>query len=155
MRRKERETSETAALKIADSCQWGILSMITPEGAPYCLPLNLVRDGQNFYFHSATAGQKLDCLRLNPRVCLSFVGTAQVVGRSFTTRYRSAVVRGWAREVTDRQEMCRALELLCRRLAADDMDAFPRELDNCLSAVAVWKIRMDTITGKSNWEERI
>ena len=43
MRRKDREMPRSFAEEIADTCEWAVLSMIDPAGAPYCVPLSIVR----------------------------------------------------------------------------------------------------------------
>ena len=51
MRRKDREMSEEFALKIIDKSRYGIVSMIDSDNMPYGLPLSIVRDDKNLYFH--------------------------------------------------------------------------------------------------------
>ena len=140
VRRKDRQMTEDFAWEVVDRCEYAVVAMTAEDGYPYCLPVNVVREGRNIYFHSAMAGRKAESLRLHPRVCLTCVGENQVLPERYTTLYASAVAFGTARELTDAREKTEALRLLCRRYAPNHMDGFD----------AVWCIAVEEITGKSN-----
>ena len=67
MRRKDRERDRAFAYDVIDRCEYGVAAMAGEGGAPYCVPLSLVRLGDTLYFHCALEGTKLDCLRRSPR----------------------------------------------------------------------------------------
>ena len=150
MRRKDRERDLAFAYEVLDSCDWMALSMTDGAGRPYCVPVQGVREGDCLYFHCAREGQKTDCLRARPEVCVTAVSRCEVVPGAFTTAYRSAVATGRAREVTGEEERLRALELLARRYAPEDMDRFAAETARYLPATAVWRISLEQVTGKEN-----
>ena len=150
MRRKERQMPEEFAWEVVDRCEYAVVAMTAGNGEPYCLPVNVVREGKNIYFHSAMAGRKAESLRLHPRVCLTCVGENQVLPERYTTLYASAVAFGTARELTDDGEKREALRLLCQRYAPDHMDLFDGAMAASLSRTAVWCIAVEEITGKSN-----
>lgn len=56
MRRKDREMDESFALGIMDKCECPVLSMADNNGEPYCVPISIVRDGQDIFFHCAKEG---------------------------------------------------------------------------------------------------
>lgn len=148
MRRKDREMPRSFAEKIADTCEWAVLSMTDPAGAPYCVPLSIVRQGDDVYFHTARLGRKIDCLRHNPRVCLACVGDTRRPPDKFTTEYESAILTGAAEEVENPAEKVHALRLLCQRHTPNNMESFDLEVARSLEATGVWKIRVDEMTGK-------
>lgn len=74
MRRSDREQSLEFSLALIDRCQHGTVAFATEDGAPYCIPLSLVRMGDKLYFHCAKEGHKTDLLRRDDRVCVTFVG---------------------------------------------------------------------------------
>ena len=150
MRRKDRQMTEDFAWEVVDRCEYAVIAMTAEDGTPYCLPVNVVREGRNIYFHSAMAGRKAESLRLHPRVCLTCVGENQVLPERYTTLYASAVAFGTARELTDAREKTEALRLLCRRYAPSHMDAVDAAMDASLGRTAVWCIAVEEITGKSN-----
>lgn len=148
MRRKDRERDRGFALSVVDRCAYAVLAMVTPEGAPYAVPLNIVRDGEWIYFHSAPAGQKAEVLRQSPAVCLTCVGATHVVEEKFTTEYESAVIRGNCEEVTEDARKIHALRVLCERYTPTNMGAFDDAIGRSLSRTAIFAIHIDEITGK-------
>lgn len=147
MRRSDRERDRQFALDVIDRCEYGVTAFVT-EGSPYCIPLSLVRVGEELYFHCALEGYKLDLLRKNPKVCISFVGSNVAATDAFTTYFQSAVVEGTAYEVTQREERIEALRALCRKLTPMNMGDFDNAIARSLSRTGVWGIHIDRITGK-------
>lgn len=147
MRREDRERDRQFALDVIDRCEYGVAAFVT-EGAPYCIPLSLVRVEEELYFHCALEGTKLDLLRKNPKVCISFVGSNVAATDAFTTYFQSAVVEGTAYEVTQREEKIEALRALCQKLTPANMADFDNAIVRSLGRTGVWGIHMDQITGK-------
>lgn len=148
MRRKDREMDREFALAVADKCEYAVLAMTDGEGAPYCIPVTIARDGEKIYFHSAKAGTKAELLRDHPQVCMSCVGDTCRVPEEFTTKYESAVLRGTARQVEDDETKIHALRLICQRHAAAGMANFDDAIQRSLSRTAIWEIQITDITGK-------
>jgi nitroimidazol reductase NimA-like FMN-containing flavoprotein (pyridoxamine 5'-phosphate oxidase superfamily) len=148
MRRKDREMPEEFARMVADKCEWAVLSMVDPEGKPYCIPITIVREDQAIYFHSARDGFKVECLKNNGAVCLTCVGETCRIPDKFTTEYESAIIRGIAGEVLDEQEKIRALRLLCRRHTPTNMSNFDKAIAESLAHTLVWRIDIEMMTGK-------
>lgn len=150
MRRKDRERDEAFAYDVIDRCQYGVAAMTGADGLPYCVPLSLVRLEDKLYFHCALEGTKLELLRQNPQVCVSFVAFNQAAEDKFTTYFQSANVLGTAVEVTDDQEKILALRALCEKLTPANMegDNFQRAIAKSLPRTGVWSIRIREVTGK-------
>lgn len=148
MRRKDRQQTEKFAWQVADEAPFACLSMVTPQGEPYQVPISPARQGDCFYFHCALEGKKVDCLAQHPNVCLSFVTGVEPIPAQYTTRYRSAIAFGTAKLVTEEAEKMLALELICRRYAASAMDGYVQEANRLLSRTGIWKVRVEAITGK-------
>ena len=90
----KRDANPEKGLEALDQCEYMVLAMTDGEGKPYCIPLNGVRAGEKIYFHCAKAGEKVDCLRTHPQVCLTAVGHQRVIQAIYETEYQCAVVRG-------------------------------------------------------------
>jgi nitroimidazol reductase NimA-like FMN-containing flavoprotein (pyridoxamine 5'-phosphate oxidase superfamily) len=149
MRRKDRAISEQAAWEILKKADHGVLSLISPEGEPYGLPLNYcVIDGA-IYFHCAMAGRKLDCLSANPAVSFCAIGSAEIIPREFTTRYESVIVFGRAGEVTGAEKTL-ALEGLIARFSGEFPDEGLAMIESMGDVTKVIKISIESLTGKSN-----
>ncbi len=152
MRRKDRERDRAFAYDVIDRCEYGVAAFCTGEEMPYCIPLSLVRAGDYLYFHCALQGRKLDLLRADPRVCVTFVTDAEPAyvaeGNTYTTWFKSAVVTGTAFEVTDPGQKTEALRALCEKLLSDHMAGFERAVSQSLPVTGVWGIRMEEAVGK-------
>ena len=147
MRKTERERDAAFAMQVFRDADYATLSMVTPDGKPYAVPVNAVTDGAVFYFHCAGEGEKPEILRRNPAVCLSAVSYAAVVPEKLTTLYRSAVVKGSAEFVTDPAEKARALRLITERFAPEQVSMLDTHGD-CAQRAVIVKILPAVITGK-------
>ena len=158
MRRKDRLKDRSFCNELMDTCTHGVVAVATDEGAPYCLPLSLVRVNDDLYFHGAKVGRKLDLMRKHPQVCVTFVGRdepAFVPPTEYTTYFRSVIATGTASEVTDFDEKVMALRALCEKTTPDAMggDYFKNAIAHSESVTAVWKIHLDTVSGKEKSEK--
>lgn len=147
MRKFDRQKSAEWALEVFDRAPYVTVSMTRPDGTPYGLPLSLVRrDSETFYFHCAAEGEKLDCLGVNPVVCLSAVSKCtprfEEERNNFTEYYHSAVALGEASIVSDDDEKITALSLLCERLLPKYMDHFDEAIARSLDRTTVVRIRL-------------
>lgn len=153
MRRKDRSRGKEFSLELIDRCTHGVMALTTGEDTPYCLPLSLVRVGDALYFHCAHQGRKVELMRINPKVCVTFVGgdrPAYLDKGEYTTFFQSVIVTGTVREVTDDGEKTEALRALCQKLTpqAMDGDKFEQAVSRSLPATGVWRIDMEEISGK-------
>lgn len=152
MRRNDRAQSRDFSLALIDRCTHGVMALSTGEAVPYCLPLSFVRVGDGLYFHCARQGRKVDLMRRFPQVCVTFVGDDQpafVAPNEYTTYFQSAIVTGTASEVTDPGEKTAALRALCQKVTPEFMDGFEAAIEKSLAITAVWKVRMEDISGKA------
>lgn len=86
------------------------------DGAPYVIPTIHWREDHTLYFHGSVASRMLRSLREGVDACVTVtLLDGLVLARStfhHSMNYRSVVVFGKAREVTDREEKLRALGAL-------------------------------------------
>ena len=122
--------------------------MVYQKGYPYCIPISIVRENENIYFHCAKDGKKVELMRKCPNVCMTFVGNTYREKDKFTTKYESAIAYGIAQEVYLEEEKVIALRMLCERHTPTNMENFEKEIAKSLSKTAVWKVTIDSITGK-------
>lgn len=153
MRRKDREMDAAFALEVLQKAPYVTVSMTRPDGTPYAVPLSLAAgeaetagDGDIFYFHCAKEGEKLECIRHNPAVCLSAVSYCRPVVSpkegDFTLEYKSAIAMGHAELVEDEHEKVEALRAICSRFLPQHMDAFDDAVARSLHVTAVVRIRL-------------
>ena len=148
MRRKDRERDEAFARDVLERCDYATLAMTDEQGQPYCVPISPAMVDGSLCFHSARHGRKADILRANPAVCVSAVCDVRPVPADFTTEFSSAIAFGTAAELVDDAEKIAALRALCQRYAASNMEGFDEAIERSLHRTAVWKVSIDSITGK-------
>ncbi len=152
MQRADRKLSQEQAIEILKKGTWGVLSSVCDDGLPYGVPISYVTDGgYTVYFHGAKAGQKLDNLAHNNRVCLTVVPTAEINPQKLTMRYESAMAFGTAQVVIDEREREKAFELLIEQLAptfAEDNRA--KYIARFADEAVIIRMDVEYISGKAN-----
>lgn len=153
MRRSDRARDMAFSLALVDRCTHGIMAMSSNDCTPYCLPLSFVRIGHSLYFHCARQGRKIDLLKENPNVCVTFVGQDQPAleaPNNFTTYFQSVIITGVAREVLDQQEKIEALRALCHKVLPQYMSdgRFESAITQSLPVTSVWCISIEEVSGK-------
>ena len=154
MRRKDRERDAAFAWEVFKTAPYAVLAMVTSEGKPYCVPVNMVADPEHqaLYFHCAAEGRKIDHLRANPAVSVNAVSAVANVSAGLTTGYRSANAQGTAVLVEDTEEKLGALRLLTATLAPERLSTLDDYMakEGCLAHTAIVRVDVKEITGKEN-----
>ena len=152
MRRKDRQLPEAEAVRLLESCRFGVLCTVCADGTPYGIPMNHVLDGHILYMHCASAGGlKLENIARSPRACFTVVGgtglreeaAKEGAGEGSRLRPRSAVAFGSVRILTDETEKLHGLDMLRR--------GRPRSLPadaGVLQKVHVLRFDIEQLTGK-------
>ena len=125
----------------------GILSLVDSDGQPYGVPVSFAYDGEGrIYLHSAPAGRKIDCIAYESRCSFCVVAKDHIVPDEFTSYFRSVIVQGKIRTVTDHEELMKGLLLLCDKYSPG-IDP-TSEIARCISHVVVLCIDIEYMTGK-------
>ncbi len=148
MRRKDREMDRTFALEVIDKCPYAVASIVLPDGLPYGIPLSIARIDDVIYFHCAPQGKKIDALLQNPHISIACVGHVAPRQDDFTTEYESAIVFGMAIRVDNDAEKIEALRAISLRYTPENMKNFDDAIARSLARTDVWKVRIDSISGK-------
>ncbi|WP_313340444.1 pyridoxamine 5'-phosphate oxidase family protein [Sedimentibacter sp.] len=170
MRRKDREMSKEFGIEVIDKASYGVVSMIDENNEPYGIPLSIVRDGNNLYFHSALDGKKVRIFEKTPAVSVTFVGQVKIpetltaeelteiskdktkadtlISKVFTTEYESAIVKGKIKLVEDEEEKLKSIKLICEKFTPSKMDFFNLAIESGLQIVNMYKIEIHEITAK-------
>jgi nitroimidazol reductase NimA-like FMN-containing flavoprotein (pyridoxamine 5'-phosphate oxidase superfamily) len=122
-RRPQRARADRAALDaILDEAPVVHLGFVADGGQPLVLPTTFVRMGRAIYLHGAAANRTLRAGAAGAELCAAVtLLDGLVLARSafhHSMNYRSAVIFGRAREVTDPAEKTRALAALVDRFVA-------------------------------------
>ena len=129
MRRNRQALSEEQIDTVLRRGSVGTLAVLGDGGYPYAVPLSYVYHNGRIYFHCAVSGHKLDAIRSCDRVSFSVIDQNEIVPAEFTTYYRSALVFGRARIVSDPAEIMDAMRALSAKYSPKESeDAFRIEM---------------------------
>lgn len=149
MRRKDRLLSQEDAMRILQEGEYGVLSLLTPEGTPYGVPLTYaLEQGQrlSLYMHCARDGRKLDCLQAGKAAHFAVVGATRVVPQRFSIEYESVMLEGTLAEVTDEEEKLHGLLCIAGKYsAAFDGAAYAAAAGK---ATRVLRLDVESMSGK-------
>ena len=104
MRRNKQALSPAQCEAVLARGSSGVLAVSGDDGYPYAVPLSYVYAGGRLYFHCAAAGHKLDAVRRCPKASFCVIDQDRVVPEEYTTYFRSVIVFGQVRELTDAAE---------------------------------------------------
>lgn len=152
MRRKDRQISYEESMKLLQEGEYGVLATVDDENQPYGTPLSYIISDSFIYFHCAQAGQKLQNIKLNPRVCFTVVGNVAPVfaDGNFSTYFTSVMVFGTVAEVTEHEEKYKSLLTLCEKYFSEHIEnAVTSSINSSITRTGVYKISMDRVTGKA------
>ena len=152
MRRKKQLLPEAEAIAMLQSCTSGVLAVHGDDDYPYAVPLSFAYEDGKLFFHCAKAGHKLDAIGRNEKASFCVIATDDVVQSTFTTHFRSAIVFGRARVVTDDGEKRHALDCLVKKYSPDYLEAADAEIDGDWKRVCVIELAIEHMTGKASIE---
>jgi uncharacterized protein len=149
MRRKRQELPEAETIAMLQSCTSGVLAVQGDDDYPYAVPLSFAYEDGKLFFHSAKAGHKIDAIERNEKVSFCVIATDEVVQSTFTTHFRSAVVFGKARVLSEDSEKRHALECLAKKYSPDYLAAMGSEIERDWERVSVIELAIEHMTGKA------
>ena len=151
MRRKKQALPKAECDAVLSRCTSGVLALAGADGKPYAVPLSYVYANGKLYFHCAASGRKLEMLRQNPQASFCVVDSDEVVPEQFTTRYRSVIVSGSLRELTEEGEKRVSIERLARKYSPDlPQKSVDDEIDAFWSGLCMLELTPDWVTGKES-----
>lgn len=149
MRRTKQLLSEAETIEILQSCTSGVLAVTGDNDYPYAVPLSYVYKNGKLFFHFAKAGHKIDSIYKNNKVSFCVIKTDDVIQKTFTTHFRSAIVFGRARMITDDSEKKYALECLVEKYSPDYIAEGQSEIEREWKLVNVAEVEIEHMTGKA------
>lgn len=148
LRRKNRELPVEETADLLNRAEYGVLSTVSADGWPYGVPLNYCVIENFLYFHCANEGHKIDNILQNRHVSFCAVENTKVLPEKFGTLYESVIVFGNAEEVFDDIKQM-GLEGLIGKYSSDYMAKGLKYIKSDFSKTRVFRIHIDTITGKA------
>jgi len=136
--------------QIIKNCKVCSLSMVDEKNEPYVLPMNFGYENDTVYFHGSRAGRKMDVLKKNAKVCISFSTDYEMyfvneeVGCSWGMKYRSILIFGKAEIIEDYDEKVKALEYIMATYSDREFRFNkPAVLD-----VEIFKVKVEKMEGR-------
>ncbi len=159
LRLANRAMTQAEAEDILKTVKVGRLGM-SRNGRPYVVPLYFAYDNRHIYFHCADTGLKIKFLHSNPSVCFEVdehIATLTApMACNCDAAYRSVIVFGTARILTNLEEKVDAMRLITAKyIGGDKTTTIRSELVDKYrsphgSKTVVVDIEIEQMTGKNN-----
>ena len=147
MRRKNQELPPDETIAILKKATSGVLSLCGKDGFPYAVPMSFAYQDGKIYFHCASQGHKLALIEENDRFSFCVIDRDEIVPEQFTTYFRSAILFGKARKVTEEKEKLSALHLLADKYSPG-IPGREEEIQSAFHRVTVIALEIERMTGK-------
>jgi nitroimidazol reductase NimA-like FMN-containing flavoprotein (pyridoxamine 5'-phosphate oxidase superfamily) len=149
MRRKDRLVENRAEIDAMIAGSEIVRLALSQSDEPYLVPLSFGYDGDAIYVHTARKGKKVEYFEANGRVCFEFERDVRFVRGNgdaceATFSYETVIGYGTIREIVAPDDKDYAL----RQITCHYMAAPPDFPDNGVSKVRVWRIDIESMTGK-------
>jgi hypothetical protein len=122
------------------------------EGRPFVIPTIHARDGDALYVHGSPASRMLRAARQGVDICVTVtILDGLVLARSVynhSMNYRSVVVLGRAREVTDRDEKLRAMRRVVEHVVPGRWNDARRPSDREIKGTTILALALDEASAK-------
>lgn len=148
MRRSDLALPEEETLTLIQSCKFAVLSLVDPDGQPYGVPLDYIYKDNCLYFHGAKEGRKIGSMKANPRGCAVILGETSVVPEKFGRKYMSAIVEGPIELIDTPEAKRQVMTWVVENNSPDHLEKGKAIIEKMLDRVLVYKMRMETISGK-------
>ena len=132
-----------------DVCRLGL----SKGDNPYIVPVSFGYDGDAIYFHTAKKGMKIDYIEANNRVCFEFERGVQIVPDEtnpckWSFNFQSVIGFGKVYELKENHDKVEGFHHIMAQYSNEEWTIDKK----MVSAVRVWKIRIEHITGKRSTE---
>ena len=140
-----------AIYTILDDALVGHVGFVS-DGFPHVIPMAIARDGDELLLHGSSAGRLIRTLEGDAEVCVSVTHLdGVIVSRSVfdsSMNYRSVVVFGRARALTDRDEKLAALRVIADHLLPGRWEEARPPNEQELKATTILALPIDEASAK-------
>lgn len=136
--------------RVIKSCQACCVGMVDKENKPYVLPFNFGYNDGIIYLHSAPEGKKIDILKNNPSVCISFSNgyelrfQSEQVACSYGMKYRSVLAFGKVTFIEDYDEKVRVLNIIMKHYTGKEFEYNSPAVNNVL----IYYVKVEKFEGR-------
>jgi uncharacterized protein len=143
-------TDKDAIETIIRECQVCYVGMVDKDNTPYVVPFNFGYDDGFIYLHSAREGRKMDILKKNNRVCVTFSTghelrhTNEGVACSYSMKFKSVMAFGHVEFIEDYDQKVAILNKVMLHYTAKEFSYNAPSIHE----VATYSVVIDEMTGK-------
>lgn len=149
MRRGKQALEAAEAEAILRRATSGVLAVSGEAGYPYAVPLSFAYADGMLYFHSATAGHKIDALRRCEKASFCVIERDQVVAEELTTYFRSVIAFGRVRIIEETADKLPPLYALAAKYAPSlPEERVRRSIDREIDHLVILEMRIEHLSGK-------
>lgn len=150
MRLDANRTTNEEAEEMLNKATNGVLAVDGDDGYPYAVPLSFAYKNGKIYFHSTSDNShKIESIRKNPKVSFCVIMQDKIVPEAFNTLYRSVIVFGKARVLTDAEEIEQGIMTIVKKYAGDYLDEGRAYMNAETGNFCVVEIAIEHMTGKA------
>ncbi len=152
MHLQDRYRDEAWAMEQFEAAEYACVAVNGEDGAPYNVPLCVVRIGDALCFHTALEGLAVDLFRRDGRACASCTTYTLRDPEHTTLLFRSAMAFGVISEVTDIEEKRKIMSRYFEKYLPGDGQAEAYAV-RASTRAAVWRLDVREAVGKENKAE--
>ena len=147
--RKKQQLSQEECLQVLTAEKRSVLSVLGDDGYPYGLPINHFynEDDGKIYFHSGSAGHKLDALRRCNKASLCVYDQGFLKEGDWALNVRSVIVFGRVEFVEDRDKIIDIARRLSHKFT-DDEGYIEYEIQKSGQRTVMFALTPEHICGK-------
>lgn len=124
------------------------------DDEPYVVPVSFGYDGESLFFHTAKAGRKIDFIRRNNRVCFEVSTDVRLVRHAddpcaWSFAFASVIGYGRVTELLSPEDERLGLNQIMLQYSGRQWQFDERSL----ISTRVWRIEIDSMTGKRSSEK--
>lgn len=127
---------------------------LAADDLPYLVPVSFGYDGSAIYLHTALEGKKIQYFESNNRVCFEFERNVRLLRDSndackWSFSYESVIGNGTIHELVNTEQKEYGLNQIMLQYSGKQW----KFKDAIFSKARVWKISIDSLTGRRSKEE--
>ena len=147
--RKKQQLSQEECLQVLTAEKRSVLSVLGDDGYPYGLPINHFynEDDGKIYFHSGSAGHKLDALRRCNKASLCVYDQGFLKEGDWALNVRSVIVFGRVEFIEDREKIFDIARRLSHKFT-DDEGYIEYEIQKSGQRTVMFALTPEHICGK-------
>jgi len=150
MRLEANMTTKEEAEEMLNKALNGVLAVDGDDGYPYAVPVSFAYKNGKIYFHSTSENShKIESIKKNPKVSFCVITQDDIIPEAFNTLYRSVIIFGKARVLTDAKEIEQGIMTIVKKYAGDHLDKGKAYMNSEAGNFSVVEIEIEHITGKA------